>query len=153
MVLQTGSDPGELESISIEVDISITSAKLYAQTFKSGKLSKNSLLILDCSILKALGIKTEWNTCHTKACQRTPSFTSIASRLYKSTNCKTFSKKDNTTILKVQNRQKLLTFLYTVKHSTLQLRWWNCPELYYQHLPWFFSSPTLVNHLTCLKSW
>ena len=58
MKLSTGSDPGEWESIFIEAGISVTSAKLYIQTFTNKNLTKDSLPMMDCAILKELGIKT-----------------------------------------------------------------------------------------------
>ena len=54
----TASDPGEWERIFIEAGISAASAKFYAQTFESKKLTKDSLLMLDHSMLQELGIKT-----------------------------------------------------------------------------------------------
>ena len=58
MVLQTGYDLAGWESIFIEAGISATSAKIYAQTFSSKEITRDSLHMLDCMMLKELGIKT-----------------------------------------------------------------------------------------------
>ena len=52
MALQTISDPDEWECIFTVAGIFVTSAKLYTQTFANKKLTKDSLLMLDHSMLK-----------------------------------------------------------------------------------------------------
>ena len=55
MALQTGSNVAGWESMFIEVGISVASTKIYAQTLTS---EKDSLHMLDPTMLKELGIKT-----------------------------------------------------------------------------------------------
>ena len=58
MALRTGYDLTGWESIFIEAGISATSVKIYAQTFSSKEITRNSLHMLDHMMLKELGIKT-----------------------------------------------------------------------------------------------
>ena len=58
MALQTGYDLAGWESTFIEAGISATSAKIYAQTFSSEEITRDSLHMLDCMMLKELGTKT-----------------------------------------------------------------------------------------------
>ncbi len=46
------------KSIFSKTGIFVASTKLYTLTFASKKLAKDSLLLLDCSMLKELNIKT-----------------------------------------------------------------------------------------------
>ena len=58
MALQTGYDLAWCESTFVEEGISSTSAKIYAQTFSGEEITRDSLHMLDRTILKELGIKT-----------------------------------------------------------------------------------------------
>ena len=58
MALQTGYNLAGWESTFLKAGISATSAKMYAQTFSSEEITRNSLHMLDCMMLKELGIKT-----------------------------------------------------------------------------------------------
>ncbi len=46
-----------MESTFIKVGISAATAKTYVQTFSSKEISRNSSHMLDCAMLKELGIK------------------------------------------------------------------------------------------------
>ena len=121
MVQQTGSDPGQWENIFIEAGISVTSAKLYTQTFVRKRLTKDSLLMLDCSMLKEMGIKTvsELFAILKLVKELTTSLVSIASQFNKKTDSQTFPnsiRNDETMILKIQNRLGLSKrILITIK--------------------------------------
>ena len=58
MVLQAGTDLARWESTSIEVGIPVASAKTYAQTFSSEEITRDSLHMLDHTMLKELDIRT-----------------------------------------------------------------------------------------------
>ena len=58
MALQTGYNLAGWESTFIKKGISATSAKIYAQTFSSEEITRDSLHMLDHTMLKELGIKT-----------------------------------------------------------------------------------------------
>ena len=49
MALQTGSDLVGWESMFIKADIYAASAKIYAQTFFSEEITRDSLHMLDCT--------------------------------------------------------------------------------------------------------
>ena len=58
MSLWTGYNLAGWESTFVEAGISANSAKIYAQTFSSKKITMDSLHMLDSTMLKELGIKT-----------------------------------------------------------------------------------------------
>ena len=58
MVLWAGYEPPNWESLFIAEGISVASAKIYAQTFSSEEIMRDSLYMLDCAMLKELGITT-----------------------------------------------------------------------------------------------
>ena len=58
MVLQTELDPGEWKSIFTEENMTVTSAMVYTQIFASEKLTRDSLPMMDSSMLKELDFKT-----------------------------------------------------------------------------------------------
>ena len=59
MVLQTGYNLPGWESMFLEAGISVTSTKIYTQTFSGKEIIRDSLL--DCMLLKELGIRTMGN--------------------------------------------------------------------------------------------
>ena len=58
MVLRAGPDLAGWESIFIKAGISFATAKIYVQTFSSEEITRDSLHMLDCAMLKELGIRT-----------------------------------------------------------------------------------------------
>ena len=58
MALQTGSDLADWESIFTNVGITTASAKIYAQTFTSEGITRDTMHMLDWTMLKELGIKS-----------------------------------------------------------------------------------------------
>ncbi len=58
MALRTGSDLIGWESIFTNAGITMTSAKVYAQTFSSEGITRDSMHMLDRKMLKELGIKS-----------------------------------------------------------------------------------------------
>ena len=58
MALQTGYELTGWESTFVKAGISSTSAKMYVQTFSSVEITRDSLHMLDRTMLKELGIKT-----------------------------------------------------------------------------------------------
>ena len=54
----TGYDLAGWESTFIKAGISATSTKIYAQMFSSEEITRDNLHMLDCMMLKELGIKT-----------------------------------------------------------------------------------------------
>ena len=61
MALRTGFDLPGRESTFIEAGISTTPVKIYAQTFSSEEMTRDSLHMLDHTMLKELDIKTLGN--------------------------------------------------------------------------------------------
>ena len=58
MALRTGSDLTGTESIFTNAGITMASAKVYAQTFSSEGITRDSMHMLDHTMLKELGIKS-----------------------------------------------------------------------------------------------
>ena len=58
MALQTGSDLTDWESTFTNAGITMASAKIYAQTFSSEGITRETMHMLDQTMLKELGIKS-----------------------------------------------------------------------------------------------
>ena len=58
MALRTGSDLTDWESIFTNAGITTASAKIYAQTFSSEGITRDTMHMLDRTMLKELGIKS-----------------------------------------------------------------------------------------------
>ena len=58
MALRTGSDLTDWESIFTNAGITTASAKIYAQTFSSEGITRETMHMLDRTMLKGLGIKS-----------------------------------------------------------------------------------------------
>ena len=78
MALQTGYDLTGWESTFIEAGISATSAKIYAQTFSNEEIPRDSLHMLDHTILKELGIKTMGDVLAILKLTKEPSVSSVS---------------------------------------------------------------------------
>ena len=61
MTLQTGYNLARWESTFVETGISATSVKIYMQTISSKEITRDSLHMLDRTMLKELSIKTMGN--------------------------------------------------------------------------------------------